>query len=98
MIDKNSKLSRLKERQEQLQAQIQKLEAAEKSREKKRDTRRKILVGSYYLDKLKDDKDAMHKLMQSLEDFLTRDNDRILFDLPTENKEKKEFSHEPITT
>lgn len=98
MLDKNNKLTKLKERQAQLQAQIQRLEAAEKSREKKRDTRRKILVGSYYLDKLKNDKHAMKELIQSLDTFLTRDNDRLLFNLPTENIKKKGFSDEPVTT
>ncbi|HAU2041529.1 TPA: mobilization protein, partial [Legionella pneumophila] len=51
MSEKQSRLDALKKKQEQLRAQIQKLESLEKSRERKRDTRRKILVGSYFIDK-----------------------------------------------
>lgn len=86
MNAKSKKLDGLKKKQEQLKAQIQNLEAAEKSREKKRDTRRKILVGAYYLDKaITDDRfDEITRLMGS---YLTRQSDRELFDLPQlENK------------
>ena len=86
MNAKSKKLDGLKKKQEQLKAQIQNLEAAEKSREKKRDTRRKILVGAYYLDQaITDDRfDEITRLMGS---YLTRQSDRELFDLPQlENK------------
>ena len=86
METKLKKLDALKKKQAQLKAQIQNLEAAEKSREKKRDTRRKILVGAYYLDKaVKDDRfDEITRLMDG---YLTRQSDRELFDLPSTLKE-----------
>jgi len=74
------KIEKLKAQREQLAARIQKLEAAEKTREKKRDTRRKILVGAYYLDKLKEE-GGLEGLAQELDGFLTRKTDRELFDL-----------------
>ena len=77
------KLNKLKEQREQLNARIQKLEAAEKSREKKRDTRRKILVGAYYLDKAKSE-DRFEEVRQAMDEFLTRESDRVLFDLATD--------------
>ena len=47
------KLQTLRKKHQQLKAQIHALEAAEKSRERKRDTRRKILIGAYYLEQAK---------------------------------------------
>ena len=50
MNEKCSKIETLKQKKEQLNARIQKLEALQKSRERKRDTRRKILIGAYFMD------------------------------------------------
>ena len=88
METKPSKLEILKKQQEQLKAKIQALEAAETSRERKRETRRKILVGAYYLDKARADNkfDDIIKLMDS---YLNRDSDRVLFDLTLSEKSKK---------
>lgn len=80
MNAKSKKLENLKKKQDQLKAQIQSLEAAEKSREKKRDTRRKILIGAYYLDKaIKEDR--FNEVAQLMDGYLTRQSDRELFDL-----------------
>lgn len=81
MDNKSKKLENLKKKQDQLKAQIQALEAAEKTREKKRDTRRKIILGAYYLNHaIKENKfDEIVKLM---DDYLKRNSDRVLFDLP----------------
>lgn len=81
MDKKSKKLESLKKKQGQLKAQIQALEAAEKTREKKRDTRRKILIGAYYLDQaIKENRfDEIVKLMDG---YLNRNSDRVLFDLP----------------
>ncbi|MCB1826829.1 MAG: mobilization protein [Coxiellaceae bacterium] len=81
MDKKSKKLENLKKKQDQLKAQIQAMEAAEKTREKKRDTRRKILIGAYYQDKaIKENRfDEIIKLMDG---YLNRNSDRVLFDLP----------------
>lgn len=80
MNTKSKKLDVLKKKQAQLKAQIQNLEAAEKSREKKRDTRRKILVGAYYIDNaIKDDN--FNDIARLMDSYLTRQSDRELFDL-----------------
>lgn len=74
------KIDNLKKKQEQLKAQIQNLEAAEKTQEKKRDTRRKILVGAYYFDNaIKDDN--FNEIARLMDGCLTRQSDRELFDL-----------------
>ena len=75
-----AQLDKLKKQREQLNARIQLLEAAEKTREKKRDTRRKILVGAWYMDKAKQE-GTWDDLAQHLDTFLTRSSDRQLFQL-----------------
>ena len=46
----SQRLENLKKKQEQIKSQIQSLEASQKSRERKKETRRKILVGAYFLE------------------------------------------------
>ncbi len=78
MDKKISKIDALKIKRERLQAQIQKLEASEKSRERKQDTRRKILVGSYFIDKAKEE-GGIESLYQLMGDYLKRESDKQLF-------------------
>lgn len=78
MDKKLSKIDTLKLKKERLHAQIQKLEASEKSRERKRDTRRKILIGSYFLDKAKEE-GGIASLYQAMESYLKRETDKQLF-------------------
>ena len=80
MIKTERYLDRLKEQREKLNARIQSAEARLKNSERKKDVRRKILVGSYYLDKAikENGMDGIRDLMDA---FLKRDSDRILFDL-----------------
>jgi hypothetical protein len=73
-------LERLKEQREKINARIQATEARLKNSERKKDTRRKILVGSYYLDKATKD-NTIDEIKKALDKFLTRNSDRILFDL-----------------
>jgi len=78
-------IERLKQRQAQIEAQLKAAEAKEKEKERKRETRRKILVGSYFLEKYRQ-ADNFAALQQELETYLTRKDDRTLFDL--KNKEE----------
>ena len=63
---------------QQLKAKVTKLEAMERNQAKKIDTRRKILAGSYLINKYIDNQEGLAKLLDS---FLVRDNDRELFGL-----------------
>ncbi len=78
---KLSHVEKLKAQRAKIEARIQAAEARGKQAQRKQDTRRKILIGSYYLDQaIKENKfDAIKKLM---DDYLTRDSDRKLFELP----------------
>lgn len=79
--EKTNKKHKAVSRQEQIQqlkAKVTKLEAMERNQAKKIDTRRKILAGSYLINKYIDNPEGLAKLIDS---FLVRDNDRELFGL-----------------
>ena len=80
MINSISQLEKLKTQQVKLAARIQSLESRTKIEERKKDTRRKILIGSYYLDQA-NQKGKMGELKQCMENYLKRNQDRKLFDL-----------------
>lgn len=74
-------LEKLKAQRAKIDARIQAAESRAKVSERKQDTRRKILIGSYYLDQAQKNNqmDDIKKLMDS---YLKRNSDRKLFDLP----------------
>lgn len=83
--DTKAYLQRLKEQQEKLKARIQAAEAREKVQARKQDTRRKILLGSYYLEQaIKNG--SMDELKIIMDNYLKRDSDRLLFNLPSKEK------------
>ncbi len=75
-----SRLEKLKAQQAKLAAQIQATEARLKTTERKQETRRKILVGSYYLEEARKNKE-LEALKKTMDTYLTRDSDRALFKL-----------------
>jgi len=76
----NKRLDKLKEKKKVIDARIQSIEARQKNSERKKDVRRKILIGSYYLDKAVKDNN-MEEIRVIMDKFLMRNSDRILFDL-----------------
>ena len=72
------------EKLKQLKAQKQAIEAREKTKQKeqerKDDTRRKILLGSYLIKKMENEQDK-EKILAELNEYLTEDRDRKLFNL-----------------
>jgi len=73
-------LDSLKKKRDVINARIRLIQNREQSKESKDNTRRKILIGSYYLDQANKNNtfDAVVKLMDS---YLTRDSDRKVFGL-----------------
>ena len=73
-------LDSLKKKRDIINARIRLITNREQSKERKDGTRRKILIGSYYLDQANKNNtfDAVVKLMDS---YLTRDSDRKVFGL-----------------
>jgi|LauGreDrversion4_2_1035121.scaffolds.fasta_scaffold03463_4 hypothetical protein len=76
----SSDLDSLKKKRNIINARIRLMQNREQSKERKDNTRRKILIGSYYLEQANKNNsfDSVVKLMDS---YLTRDSDRMLFDL-----------------
>ncbi|ENW89152.1 hypothetical protein F906_00001 [Acinetobacter pseudolwoffii] len=72
------------EKLKQLKARKQAIEAREKSKQKeqerKDDTRRKILLGSYLIKKMQNEANK-EKILAELNEYLTEERDRKLFDL-----------------
>jgi hypothetical protein len=77
-----SRIEKLKLQQQKLLAKIQREESRAKSKERKADTRRKVLAGACVLDKMKNDEAFSALFRKELDQFLKRNSDRILFDLP----------------
>ncbi|MFK8185267.1 MAG: hypothetical protein AB8B99_17985 [Phormidesmis sp.] len=77
----SAKLQRLLEKEAQLKAQIQLAKAAERTLEKKRDTRRKILIGAAVMARVDHGEWPKDDLLRMMDGFLTRPNERDLFDL-----------------
>ena len=78
------RIAKQEERLKQLKAQKQAVEAREKKKiseqQRKDDTRRKILLGSYLLKKMENEQDK-RKILAELNEYLTEDRDRKLFNL-----------------
>ena len=75
-----SRLEQLLKKQEELKAQIRKEKNKLVLAERKKDTRRKILLGALMLDLMKKGELDEKKIMKRLDGFLSRDTDRKLFD------------------
>ena len=74
-------------RKETLKRQIQRAQSRITAAQRKRRTRRLILMGSYLEHVTGDDPAKRASLMKGLDVFLERDRDRELFDLPNKENE-----------
>ena len=79
---KSEKLAELQQKEAQIKAQIQALKARDSEEERKRDTRRKILIGGVVLSKVKRGEWGKEKLNALLDNELKANRDRELFGLP----------------
>jgi large subunit ribosomal protein L7/L12 len=77
--------TRLRERLAKIKARLQNLEAKKRAKASKAaraaDTRRKILIGSMLLADFENNAETKARLLARLDKYLTRDDDRALFDL-----------------
>jgi len=88
-MNTNPKLKKLQQKKEQIDARIKLIEAREKSKAKKDDTRRKILIGAMIMEQMEKSDESKKKVLSSLSGFLTRPLDRKLFGLPDTKKNEK---------
>lgn len=82
MATDTTRLAKLEERRKQIDAQIQQIKAREQQQERKRDTRRKVLIGAAVLEQVKSGRWPEERLHTMMDEFLTQDWDRQLFGLP----------------
>ena len=75
------RLEKLREKRDLLAARIRQEEGKARSRERKDDTRRKILAGAAVLDEAENRPEFNAQLIKLLSRFLTRPDDRALFGL-----------------
>ncbi len=87
MIDASTreKIEKLKKQQSVLKARIQIMESKEKTIQRKLDTRMKILIGSYFLDKYKQE-NKFDDIIKIMDTYLTRESDRKIFNLELKDK------------
>jgi chaperonin cofactor prefoldin len=77
---KPDSLTKLLQKKQKIEQQISNAKTRLKKVERAADTRKKILIGAYFLEvKYKGREDELTKIMDG---FLVRDNDRALFNLP----------------
>lgn len=92
-MNESKELIKIKERQEATRARLAQLKAREasliarqkkkqKDRQRAEDTRRKILAGALVLDLMARDDQTRTQFLARLDTYLTRADDRGLFDLP----------------
>ena len=75
-----SNLDSLKKKRDIIIARIRLAQNREKSKERKDNARRKILIGSYYLEK-SNKNNSFDDIVKLMDSYLTHDSDRMLFDL-----------------
>lgn len=86
-----TKLESLTRKRDQINGQIQSLRAREQARNRKEDTRRKILIGGAILRELKKGDITQEWLNKILNKNLFNERDRKLFaEIPTEIKRQKD--------
>ena len=94
-VDERIKLLENKLKQEK--AKKQKIEARKRTLESKvqrtTDTRKKILVGAFMLDLMAKNEETKNKILGQLDQYLTRADDRALFDLQITQPEQPTSAH-----
>jgi len=80
-----AKLDRLRAAEAKVKAEIQAAEARQRARQSKveraADTRRRILLGAWLLERMKKDEALRARLVAELDAWVTQPNDRALFGL-----------------
>ena len=77
-----TEIDKLDEKIKQLQEKKKQIQARDTAKQRKEDTRKKILIGSTIMSAIKNNKMQWNTIKTLLDESLTRDHDRALFDLP----------------
>ena len=82
-VDPQAKIQKLKAAQAKLNAELQAAEEQAAAEERKRETRRTMLIGEAFQNAAKKDPKVKSLMDGLLDAALNKDRDRELFDLPT---------------
>lgn len=82
----STRAEKLRQKIAELEAQYKQELAKDKGKERKLETRKKVLVGAMILQWVKDGSFSEEDLLAALDSFLLRDYDRAVFDLPPKQK------------
>lgn len=82
MATKEERLKALEIKQAQIKAQIQQLKARDNEKDRKSETRRKILIGGFVLSNARESIASFSIDSKKFTDSLKSDRDRALFGLP----------------
>jgi hypothetical protein len=103
MRDRTERIQKLEERHRRLRVQIDREKAAKAAQERKRDARRKIIVGAMVLGLVERGEWSREEFLEKLEAYLSRDHDRALFGLAPRDGDGEEVpgtsaaTHEPLS-
>ena len=84
---KHTRLQKLLEQRQQIEARIKKAESAHKAIAKKKETRQKILLGALLKEWMSHDAQIDQRVWQALPEFLVRPVDRQVFDLENQQSQ-----------
>ena len=79
--DSLKKLELIDEKIAKLKAEASRIKGRASKQKRKDDTRRKILIGAYMIEQIEKGKYSKEKLSAAMNGFLSRENDRTLFNL-----------------
>ncbi len=90
-------LQKLSEQLAKTRAKIERLQAAEETQRRKEDVRRKILVGAWLLQEIEHGRFDPTILLKGLNLYLTRNYDRLLFNLDAVDEQAAVKTERPET-
>jgi hypothetical protein len=80
------RMKKLKAQRAAIDARLRQEQLKLNAKERARDTRRKVLAGAAVLEKARRDEDFSRLLIEELKSFLSRDDERALFNMPPVHK------------
>ena len=74
----NQKLKTLQQKKDKIDSKIKRIQKQQRAQQTELNNRRKILIGLYYLEQIKRS-NSMPELLQTMQQFLIKDEDKKLF-------------------
>ena len=89
-LNRKERIAALERKKQQIANRIVRLRNQESAKQRKIETRRKILAGAWVLHRSERDPAERQRLIQGLDGFLAHPRDRELFDLPPHKENEKD--------